>query len=91
MVPYLCFQPLGVHVESPPAVVAARERPAQEVSPEDGVPRLADHVLLALDPRRLQVALYLKSTKTENIVILSQILVGTGEGGGKSGHRNDDL
>ena len=61
--PYLCFQTLGVHVEPPPAVVAARERPAQEVPPEDGVPRLADHVLLALDPRRLQVALYLKRTE----------------------------
>ena len=67
MVPYLCFQPLGVHVEAPPAVVAARERPAQEVPSEDGVPRLADHVLLALDPRRLQVTLYLQRTKMENI------------------------
>ena len=65
--PYLCLQPLGVHVESPPAVVAARERPAQEVPPEDGVPRLADHVLLALDPRRLQVALYLQRTNSEYI------------------------
>ena len=76
--PYLCLQPLGVHVESPPAVVAARERPAQEVPPEDGVPRLADHVLLALDPRRLQVALYLKRTKTEFIFTeLSTALVKT--------------
>ena len=74
MVPYLCFQPLGVHVEAPPAVVAARERPAQEVPPEDGVPRLADHVLLALDPRRLQVALYLKRSTRENIAaIFTQI------------------
>ena len=72
--PYLCFQPLGVHVESPPAVVAARERPAQEVPPEDGVPRLADHVLLALDPRRLQVALYLQRSMRETMALFTQIL-----------------
>ena len=74
MVPYLCFQTLGVHVESPPAVVAARESPPQEVPPEDGVPSLANHVLLALDPRRLQVALYLQRSMRETMALFTQIL-----------------
>ena len=74
---YLGLQPLRVHVEAPPAVVAPRERPPQKMSPEDGVPRLPDHVLLALDARCLQVAFYLKNTKiNQKNAIYTQLFPG---------------